>query len=57
MSKKTQQERIEHSKKYIEFLERRVGSKNYKANVSKEEYEKTQEKLKKERLVLKMLSN
>lgn len=41
--------------KYISFLEKRINSKNYKSNVSPEEFEKTKEKLKKERLKLKLL--
>lgn len=48
--------RIKQMQDYIEFLERRVNSKNYKANVTKEEYEKTVEKLKKERTKLKLLT-
>lgn len=40
---------------YIEFLEKRLDSENYKANVSAEEYEKTKEKLKKARLRIKLL--
>jgi hypothetical protein len=41
--------------KYIAFLEKRLASKNYKANVSAEEYAKTKAKLDKERLKLKLL--
>lgn len=40
---------------YIEFLQKRLDSKNYKNNVSKEEYDKTKQKLDKERLLVKML--
>ena len=40
---------------YIQFLEKRLNSKNYKANVSEAEYSKTKEKLAKERLKLKLL--
>lgn len=47
--------RLKHEEEYVEFLERRLSSKNYKQNVSPEEYEKTEKKLKKARLVLKML--
>ena len=43
-------------KDYIKFLERRLASSNYKKNVSPEEYEKTEAKLKKAKLVLKVLS-
>ena len=44
---------IEEHKKYIEFLEKRLDSENYKSNVSKEEYNKTKEKYKKAKLILK----
>ena len=42
---------------YITFLEKRINSKNYKNNVSAAEFEKTKEKLDKERLKLKLLVN
>ena len=45
---------IENHQDFIIFLEKRVQSKNYKANVSKEEYDKTVAKLKKARLKLKL---
>ena len=51
-----QQKRIKHEEEYIAFLEKRLKSENFKKNVSKEEYTKTQEKLKKARLVLKILN-
>lgn len=38
---------VVETEQYIEFLEKRLSSKNFKANVSKEEFEKTQEKYKK----------
>jgi hypothetical protein len=38
---------------YMEFLEKRLNSKNYKANVSSEEYEKTKAKYDKAKLILK----
>ena len=47
--------RIKHEEDYIAFLEKRLSSKNFKANVSKEEFDKTAEKLKKAKLVLKIL--
>jgi len=50
------QKRIKQEQDYIAFLEKRLNSENYKKNVSKEEYNKTQEKLKKARLVLKILN-
>jgi len=49
------QKRIQHEKEYIAFLERRLASKHYKANVSSEEYETTEAKLKKAKLVMRML--
>jgi len=45
---------LKQHKNYIEFLEKRLNSKNYKANVCEEEYNKTKEKLDKARLVLKL---
>ena len=49
------EKRIKQEEDYVAFLERRVKSKNYKKNVSHEEFEKTEKKLKKARLVLRML--
>jgi hypothetical protein len=49
------QKRIKHEQDYIEFLERRVKSANFKKNVSPEEYEKTEQKLKKAKLVMRVL--
>ncbi len=40
---------------YIKFLQKKIDSKNYKSNVSEEEFNKTKQKLNKERLLLKML--
>jgi hypothetical protein len=48
--------RIKQEEDYIQFLERRLGSSNYKKNVSPEEYEKTEKKLKKAKLVLRVLN-
>ena len=45
---------IEQHKEFIVFLEKRVQSKNYKTNVSKEEYDKAVAKLSKARLKLKL---
>lgn len=47
--------KLEQHKDYIKFLERRLASSNFKKNVSQEEYEKTEAKLKKAKLVLKIL--
>jgi hypothetical protein len=49
------EKRIKHEHDYIEFLERRVKSPNFKKNVSPEEYEKTEAKLKKARFVMRVL--
>ena len=40
---------------YIAFLEKRLASKNFKNNVSEEEFNKTKNKLAKEKLKLKLL--
>jgi hypothetical protein len=45
---------IKQHNDFIAFLEKRVQSKNFKENVSEEEYDKTVEKLKKARLKLKL---
>jgi hypothetical protein len=50
-----QKDKIKHCEEYIIFLEKRLASKNYKANVSEEEYNKTKEKLKREKTLLKFL--
>lgn len=47
---------IAETKQYLEFLKKRLESKNYKANVSEEEYNKTKEKYNKAKLRLKLLS-
>jgi hypothetical protein len=52
---KNNQSRIKHEEDYIKFLENRLRSSNFKKNVSPEEYEKTEQKLKKAKLVLRML--
>lgn len=48
--------KLEQHKDYILFLEKRLASVNYKKNVSPEEYSKTEAKLKKAKLVLKVLT-
>lgn len=40
---------------YRDFLEKRLNSKNYKANVTPEEYQKTKEKFDKVKLRIKLL--
>lgn len=49
------EKRIKHEKDYIAFLERRSKSANFKKNVSPEEYEDNEKKLKKAKLVLRVL--
>jgi len=51
----TNEKRIKHEEDYIKFLENRLRSANFKKNVSQEEYEKTEQKLKKAKLVLRVL--
>jgi hypothetical protein len=50
-----QKDRVVHEENYIDFLQKRLASVNYKNNVGLEEYEKSAAKLKKAKLVLKML--
>jgi hypothetical protein len=46
---------IEQERQYVEFLRKRLDSDNYKANVSKEEYDKTKAKYDKAKLKLRFL--
>jgi hypothetical protein len=46
---------IKETEQYLEFLTKRLNSKNYKNNVSKEEYEETKAKYDKAKLRLKLL--
>jgi hypothetical protein len=48
--------KLNQHKDYVKFLERRLASSNYKKKASLEEYKKTEAKLKKAKLVLKVLS-
>ena len=41
---------------YMEFLKKRLDSKNYKNNVSDEEYNKTKLKFEKVKLLIKLMS-
>jgi len=52
--KKDNKTALERHSDFIAFLEKRVQSENFKANTSKEEYDKTVAKLKKARLKLKL---
>jgi len=49
-------DRVKHETDYVAFLKKRVESKNYKANVSKEEFEETLYKYQKAKLLLRMLA-
>jgi hypothetical protein len=51
----SKEKKIKHEQEYIKFLELRLASSNFKKNVSPEEYEATEKKLKKARLVLRVL--
>lgn len=53
MSKKQKFDLKKHQD-YIAFLEKRLGSQNYKNNVSEEEYNKTKAKYDKAKLILKL---
>jgi len=53
----SKEQKIKHSEEYIEFLRKRLASENYKASVTKEEYDKTKAKLDKEKLILKFLKS
>ncbi len=56
MKKKlTKAQELKQTQDYIAFLEKRLASKNFKANVSAEEYQKTKDKLDKARFRLKIL--
>lgn len=48
-------EQLTQDRQYAEFLKKRLDSKNYKANVTAEEYAKTQAKYDKVKLKLKLL--
>lgn len=45
---------LKKHKEYMAFLEKRLASANYKANVSEDEYNKTKAKYDKAKLVLKL---
>ena len=56
MKKKlTKAQEIKQTEEYIAFLRKRLDSKNYKANVSAEEYEKEKAKLDKAKFRLKIM--
>lgn len=53
--KKALDKLIEQEENYVAFLKKRLASENYKAAVSKEEYEKEEKKYDKAKLRLKFL--
>jgi hypothetical protein len=55
-NKKNKKSDLEKEQDYYDFLKKRLESKNYKANVSKEEYEETKKKFDKVKLRLRLLS-
>lgn len=56
MKKKlTKAQEIKQTEEYIVFLRKRLDSKNYKANVSTEEYQKEKAKLDKAKFRLKIM--
>lgn len=55
--KLTPAQKLKQHQDYMEFLKKRLDSKNYKDAVSVEEFEKTKAKYDKAKLILKFLSN
>lgn len=56
MTKKlSKAQQIKHDEEYLEFLKKRLDSKNYKSNVNEEEFNKTKEKYEKLKLKLRFL--
>jgi hypothetical protein len=53
--KKPKKDQAQLDKEYAAFLKKRLESKNYKSNVSLEEYEKTKQKYEKVKLKLRIL--
>ena len=53
--KKNKKSQIDMDRDYLAFLKKRLESKNYKAAVSKEEYEKTKRKYENVKLKIKLL--
>jgi len=51
------EKRIEQEENYVAFLKKRLNSDNFKAAVSKADYEKEKRKYDKAKLVLKMLKD
>lgn len=53
--KKNKVDKKAQEEQYLVFLKKRLESKNYQANVSKEEYEKTKAKYEKAKVRFKLL--
>jgi len=51
----TKQKRLQHEKDYVSFLEKRLRSPNYRKKASEAEYEETERKFKKAKLILRVL--
>ena len=51
----SKEELIENEERYVLFLQKKLKSENYKANVSKDEYEKEKMKYDKAKLKLKFM--
>ena len=51
----TKQKKLQHEKDYVAFLEKRLRSPNYRKNASAAEFEETERKFKKAKLVLRVL--
>lgn len=56
MAKKmTKQEELAHEREFVAFMKKRVESKNFKANVAPEEFQKAKEKYDKAKFRLRIL--
>lgn len=53
--KMSKQQEIRHEEEYLAFLKKRLESKNFKNNVSQEEFDKTKNKYEKAKLKLRLL--
>lgn len=51
----SKQQEIRHEEEYLAFLKKRLESKNFKNNVSQEEFDKTKNKYEKAKLKLRLL--
>lgn len=54
--KQKQIDPIEQERQYVAFLKNRLESKNYKSNVTVEEYEETENKYEKAKFKLRMMT-